>query len=136
MNRRYVWLGVVAVLAGVAVPLGAARLSKQANQSTPGASARLVLVSQTMPSPSQPGQPLHVKLVSGTEAFHDQAGVVLTDDQCAPDGNGVSHCLNKIRLASGQILTVRHPHDMSQVACLAPGEHVAVRMSAEGATHQ
>jgi hypothetical protein len=56
-------------------------------------------------------------------------GVVLTDEQCQPDAAGVSHCLNTIRLTSGQTIAVRHPHRMSEVPCLAPGERVTVRMT-------
>jgi len=56
-------------------------------------------------------------------------GVVLTDDRCQADSTGVSHCLNTIRLTSGRTITVRHPHRMMDVACLAPGEHVTARMS-------
>ena len=94
------------------------------------AKSRLVVVSQMMPSLSRPGHSVHVMLVAGSARFGQQAGVVLTDDNCQPDGVGVSRCLNTIRLASGRTITVRHPHDMMDVACLSPGEHVAVRMAA------
>ncbi len=52
--------------------------------------------------------------------------VVLTDENCTPDRFGVSHCLNKLRLASGRLLTVRHDHRMGDDPCLSPGEHVRV----------
>ena len=79
-----------------------------------------------MPAPSRPGQPLQVKLVSG-EPFTGQGGVVLSDEQCQADAAGISHCLNQIRLASGRTITVRHPHDMRAIPCLAPGERVRVQ---------
>ena len=112
----------------VASVLAALRVSEHPNQAALDSGHRVVLVSNTMPTPSAPGQPLHVQLVTRA-SFADQAGVVLSDDQCQPDTNGISHCVNKIRLASGETITVRHPHDMAKVACLGPGEHVAVRMS-------
>ena len=127
MTARRVWVSLVAV-AVLTAALVAIRVSEHTNQAPLDSGHRVVLVSNAMPTPSVPGGPLHVKLVSGT-AFHDQAGIVLSDDQCQPDGIGISHCFNRIRLASGTTITVRHPHDMTQVACLAPGEHVAVRMS-------
>lgn len=128
MNRHALWLGL-AVTALIAATLGALRLTEHSRQAAPRSQGRVVLVSHTMPRPSLPGQPLHVKLISAA-TFRDQSGVVLSDDQCQPDSAGISHCLNTIRLASGQTISVRHPHDMRSVACLTPGEHVAIRMTA------
>jgi hypothetical protein len=39
---------------------------------------------------------------------------------------GISNCLNRIRLEDGRAIAVRHPHDMREVPCLAPGEPVRV----------
>jgi hypothetical protein len=52
---------------------------------------------------------------------------VLTDTNCAADRNGISHCSNILRLASGRMLTVRHDHSMMNDPCLSPGERVRVR---------
>ena len=128
MTGRRVWVVLIA-MAVLAAAFGILRLSEHKKRSSADSSERIVLASQTMPTASVPGQPLHVMIVSG-ETFHDQAGVVLSDDQCQPDADGISHCLNTIRLASGETLTVRHPHDMAKVACLAPGERVMVRINA------
>ena len=53
-------------------------------------------------------------------------GTVLTDEECGADLSGISNCLNRIELSDGRELSVRHPHDMHQVPCLAPGERVNV----------
>lgn len=126
MNSRHAWITLVALTAVIAAVLGTLRLTNHPQHQTASATQRVVLISHTMPAPSMPGQPLHVKLVSDT-VFHDQAGVVLTDDECQPDANGISRCLNTIRLASGQTIIVRHPHDMHTVACLSPGERITIR---------
>ncbi len=55
---------------------------------------------------------------------------VLTDEDCAPDSSGISHCRNALRLEDGRTIVVRHPHDMRQVPCLTPGERVVVRPAA------
>jgi len=127
MRRRLVGaaLAVLAISAALVVAVIATRSERRS--SVP--SGRVVLVSHSMPSLSIPGQPLHVKLLSGSPSITPQTGVVLTDKQCRADSAGVSRCLNTIRLASGQTITVRHPHRMMDFACLTPGEHVTVRMS-------
>lgn len=55
------------------------------------------------------------------------AGTVLTDENCEPDRYGVSHCVNRIALAAGGELVVRHDHNMGNDPCLAPGEKVVVK---------
>jgi hypothetical protein len=66
-----------------------------------------------------------VRLISGT-VRHRSAGRVLTDTRCTPDGKGVSHCLNRIRLANGSTIVVVHDHRMATMPCLSPGEHVTL----------
>lgn len=65
-------------------------------------------------------------LVSGRVPARPVMGTILTDTNCQADSYGVSHCLNRIRLAGGRTLTVRHDHSMMNDPCLAPGEHVRV----------
>jgi hypothetical protein len=79
------------------------------------------------PAPSQPGEPVHTMLLEGSVPSRSMAGTVMTDENCEPDADGVSHCTNAIRLASGHSLVVRHSHRMVEVPCLAPGENVVVR---------
>ncbi|MGZ4137590.1 MAG: hypothetical protein ACXVPX_08475 [Actinomycetota bacterium] len=72
-------------------------------------------------------------VVAWPEAMLSPAGpmmaTVLSDANCAPDADGVSHCLNRLRLDSGSELTVRHNHRMIEVPCLSPGERVLVEPS-------
>jgi hypothetical protein len=49
---------------------------------------------------------------------------VLTDTDCTPDGQMISRCRNEMQLADGRRIVLRHPHKMSEVPCLAPGEQV------------
>lgn len=66
-----------------------------------------------------------VRLVKGTVARRMRA-VVLTDMRCNPDAQGVSHCLNDMRLANGAVVRVVHDHRMATMPCLAPGEQVTI----------
>ena len=64
-----------------------------------------------------------VKLLRGT-VVHRMSAVVLTDTRCNPDAGGVSHCLNRMRLADGTVVVAQHDHRMAAMPCLSPGEHV------------
>jgi hypothetical protein len=90
------------------------------------ASVRTLVVSRAQPPTSRPGVLLHGRLVEGTLPSAAMKGTVLSDEDCAADFRGISNCLNRIRLADGREIAVRHPHDMSNVPCLAPGEPVRV----------
>ena len=85
--------------------------------------ARTVQLSFAMPPPSN-FDGLHARLVSGTMPAAATSATVLSDEQCQPDATGMSQCLNRLRLPDGSEMAVRHPHVMSQVPCLAPGEQV------------
>ncbi len=65
--------------------------------------------------------------VAGTPLRRPTAAVVETDERCQPDRLGVSHCLNRLRLADGRRLLVRHDHRMADSPCLSPGERVEAR---------
>lgn len=69
--------------------------------------------------------------ISGTPPARTQLGTVLTDTNCQPDSYGISHCTNRIRLANGRVLTVRHDHSMMNDPCFSPGERVHVRAAAQ-----
>ncbi|HWH06314.1 MAG TPA: hypothetical protein VNT23_07745 [Gaiellaceae bacterium] len=89
--------------------------------------ARVVLLS-TVSLPPSPGERLlNARLESGELPAAETAATVLTDTDCTPDAQGVSHCRNELRLADGSILVARHSHRMAGVPCLAPGEEVRVR---------
>lgn len=77
-------------------------------------------------APSATPLSLNAELVEGPAPSQTAVATVLTDTDCAPDAAGISHCLNELQLADGSRLVVRHPHDMSIVPCLSPGEQVRV----------
>jgi hypothetical protein len=68
-----------------------------------------------------------VYLIKGRMPARPTTGTVLTDTDCAADRNGISHCSNVVRLASGRRITVRHDHSMMNDPCLRPGERVYVK---------
>ncbi len=69
-----------------------------------------------------------VYLTKGRMPTQATTATVLADTDCAADRNGISHCSNILRLASGRRITVRHDHSMMNDPCLKPGEHVRVRV--------
>lgn len=93
---------------------------------TPLAELRTVVLRRGTVSPSPPGSVLHTQLMTGAMPPARTTAVVLTDEDCEPDAAGVSHCRNKLLLAGGRRLVVRHYHKMSIVPCLSPGEEVEV----------
>lgn len=89
---------------------------------------RAVLVTDDrMPQPSPSGSALNALLISGSLPARPSVARVLTDEDCAPDERGISRCLNRVRLAGGETLNLRHPHRMMEVPCLSPGERIAIR---------
>lgn len=86
----------------------------------------LIVSSGREPTPSSPGSTLHALRLKGSVPSRPTVATVMTDENCAPDAHGVSHCVNRIRLPGGT-LVVRHPHRMMEVPCLEPGEHIMVR---------
>ena len=63
-------------------------------------------------------------LEEGTMPDRPMMAEVMTDSECAPDARMISRCRNVVRLASGRQIVLRHPHDMTTIPCLAPGERV------------
>ena len=90
------------------------------------ASVRTLVVSRAQPPASRSGVLLHGRLVEGMLPSAAMKGTVLSDEDCGADFRGISNCMNRIRLADGREIAVRHPHDMRHVPCLAPGEPVSV----------
>jgi len=56
-----------------------------------------------------------------------RVGTVLTDTNCTPDAQGLSHCHNSIAFGGGSRITIEDNHQMSRHRCLRPGEQVRVR---------
>ncbi len=51
--------------------------------------------------------------------------IVLTDTNCEPDADGVSHCLNDLQIGDA-VVTVQHHHSMAEIPCLSPGETITL----------
>lgn len=88
------------------------------------ATARTVLVSRTMPMPSAHERRLSAMLEHGSMPHGPTMAEVMTDTECTPDEQMISRCRNVIRLPDGRQAILRHPHDMTKIPCLAPGERV------------
>lgn len=132
-NRTTITLVVAAALAAVLVVAATSERDRghETNSAEVAGSASpqrtLLVTDRRMPPPSPPGGRLHAFFVSGRMPGGPSAATVLTDEDCAPDRRGVSRCLNRLQLASGRTLAIRHPHSMMEVPCLSPGERVSVR---------
>jgi hypothetical protein len=85
---------------------------------------RTVSVSTTMPAPSPGPRRLAAMLEDGVLPSRRAMAEVVSDTECTPDARMISHCRNEVRLADGRTIVLRHPHDMRDVPCLAPGESV------------
>lgn len=73
--------------------------------------------------------PVVAELVSGQIPADVTSLTVLTDENCQPDQDGVSHCLNRVQFTSSNgagEATLQHHHRMAEVPCLAPGETLRV----------
>lgn len=57
-----------------------------------------------------------------------RVGTVLTDTNCTPDAQGLSHCHNAIEFSDGSRITIQDNHQMSRHRCLRPGERVRVKL--------
>ena len=77
------------------------------------------------PFMSATGSVLMASLESGQLPAGAVRATVLTDANCQPDQDGVSHCLNELAIGA-TTLVVRHHHKMSEVPCLTPGETVNI----------
>jgi hypothetical protein len=80
---------------------------------------------ERLPFQSETGGLLMANLERGQLPAEAARATVLTDANCQPDQDGVSHCLNELNLGSARVV-VRHHHKMSEVPCLTPGEEVNI----------
>jgi len=51
-------------------------------------------------------------------------GTVISDTDCDPDAEGLSHCHNEILLPGGKKLTVIDSHNMHRNRCLGGGDRI------------
>jgi hypothetical protein len=69
--------------------------------------------------------PVYVQLETGEIPADVTYLTVLTDEDCVPDADGVSHCLNRIEFETAggtQTAGLRHHHKMAEEPCLTPGQ--------------
>ncbi len=66
-----------------------------------------------------------VGIIEGTLPAGTSRVTVISDENCVPDSQGISHCLNRLSYGNGDV-TVRHTHNMTNVPCLEPGEVLQV----------
>ena len=69
--------------------------------------------------------PLMTTLVRGQLPDTAITATVRTDENCAADAEGISHCLNELDFGSTTVV-VQHHHAMAKTSCLTPGEVVRV----------
>jgi hypothetical protein len=131
--RLFLPLAAIAIAAAVAGVLALGGREEAASTSPTSASehpiavpaaARTVIVSGAVPMPSAHERRLSAMLEEGTMPDRPMMADVMTDSECAPDARMISRCRNVVRLASGRQIVLLHPHDMSSIPCLAPGERV------------
>ena len=104
--------------------------SKGGDEGAPRAGKTIRMVyaaSSGTPEVSKPGEPLQTFVIKGKAPAAQTEGTVLSDENCAPDARGISHCHNRIQMDTGGELTVVHSHRMANVPCLSPGERVLVQ---------
>lgn len=129
-TKRFVLSSAVVVGIGVAISVivsGYMSMDDPGHPRPNGATRVVLVAAKGMPSVSEPGGELNAVAVAGVLPQTSSYATVLSDENCAPDAAGVSHCLNRMRFDDGAELTVMHPHRMSQVPCLSPGERVMMR---------
>lgn len=93
--------------------------------SSQGRTLVIVPRDQKPPALSGEGGVLFATLISGDAPQSGAAAVVRTDENCTPDAQGISHCINALALGDAQ-LVVQHHHNMAQVPCLIPGESITL----------
>jgi hypothetical protein len=100
--------------------------SHDSSHQRPTAVRSLAVTTGAEPDPSARADRMRAQLLEGRLPAGAVTATVLTDEDCAADADGVSHCRNKLRLSGGKTIEVRHPHRMHQVPCMTPGEVVRV----------
>ena len=131
-------VAVVAIAIAVAATRSTAQPAQQAtaphfvdvneqnhHSATGGRSLVVARLGETVPGISGETGPLMTTLVRGQYPEGATQATVRTDENCAADGEGVSHCLNELDLG-GTTIVVQHHHKMSLTPCLTPGETVNV----------
>jgi hypothetical protein len=97
----------------------------------PAFTRTLAVYTDAEPAPSAHPERMRALLTQGKLPGGVVEATVLTDEDCAADAEGVSHCRNQLQLPNGKKLTVRHPHRMHDVPCMTLGETVRLARANE-----
>ena len=124
------WIAPVLAALATAALIGAASRGttpsrQQASHFWRDPSIRTIVIAGANEQLTGKGNVLVTELVAGQLPGELRKGTVLTDSNCAPDRQGISHCLNNIAIGASEV-QVRHHHDMRAVPCLTPGETVNI----------
>ncbi len=113
-------------------PPAPARVPHFMDTQAPGVSRTLVIggANDTLPGTSNQAGLLMANLRAGQIPAGATTARVLSDANCAPDADGISHCLNDLQIGN-VVVTVQHHHAMSSVPCLTPGETVRLMTLAD-----
>jgi hypothetical protein len=93
-----------------APPAGAAVPAHDSAHQKPVSIRTLAVYTNAEPAPSAQPERMRALLIKGELPAVALEATVVTDADCAPDADGVSHCRNRLKLPSGKTITVRHPH--------------------------
>lgn len=128
--RGYLTFFVVAAVLVTLTTIKLVSSSDEPEASAPHFGDADVRISITADAQVSRGQdPMLVQLETGTIMAGVTHLTVLTDENCQPDADGVSHCLNRAQyttLDGVQEVTLRHNHRMAEEPCLAPGQVVEI----------
>lgn len=126
----YVFLGIVVAIAIAAVVSGGGEVDATGTAAVPHFQLADVRVRFTdEPQISRGQDPMLVQEEYGTIPSIVSHLTVLTDENCQPDAEGVSHCRNCVQFETEtgiEQATLRHHHRMAEEPCLTPGQHVEV----------
>lgn len=127
---RYALVGLATVVVAVVAVVATQKKPEASKTPVPhyqSAVERRVAIT-TGAQVSRGRDPVLVELVADTIPSGVDRLTVLTDENCAPDADGVSHCLNRVRFTgpTGAGEPLRHYHRMAEESCLTPGETVTL----------
>lgn len=137
MNKRLALLSIGALLIISAV-VGFSfwgTTSKTSTSQLDPALRTVVVVAPGEQRPTLRGADVAVDLEGGTLLTGVRLATVLSDKDCAADAQGVSHCLNDLKIGTTKV-AIRHHHKMMEEPCFSPTEQLNVVDVATYATLQ
>jgi hypothetical protein len=123
--RNLAILAAIVVIAALGISRATAPSNSAATEIPHYATADLQVRITAEPVVSRNQIPVLVQLESGDNPAGVDHLTVLTDENCAADADGVSHCLNRVTFetptGTGEAV-LRHHHRMAEEPCLSPGQ--------------